>query len=239
MNDNNWTKKELEFSRQLKKIYDEDVTEIPSLDTNFMKYTSAKKLYKKKLSRAVNIAAIIVLIVISSIVTAIGISKGYVEAFKDGIVKEIFSWRSGVTVTDDTTSVDEQNEIWEISDPELAYELSDIFSEIKSPEYIPDKYEFETVKVEHSANNDYTAIFQYSNGTDILRIMQIPVFENDTVGSNSDGEIIELSDRIIAVWDDFDSETHGCTVIFNDVSVQISTNELSEDDILKIAKELK
>ena len=179
------------------------------------------------------------LMAISSIATAIGVSGGYVEAFKDEIAKKMFSWKSGITVTDDSTSINEQSETWEISDPALVSELPEIFQEIKIPEYIPSKYEFTTAIVEHSVDNNYIATFQYSNGTDLLKIMQIPVLEDAAIGSNSDGELIELSDRIIAVWDDFGSETHGCTIVFSDASVQISTNELSKDDILKIAKELK
>lgn len=239
MDDNNWTEKELKFNRQLKKIYDEDVTEISGLDTSFMKYDSAKKEPRKKLSRIVKIAAVIMLMAISSIVTAIGVSGGYVEAFKDGIAKKMFSWKSGITVTDDSISIDEQSETWEISDPALVSELPEIFPEIKIPDYIPGQYKFTIAIVEHSADNDYIATFQYSNGTDLLRIMQIPVLEDAATGSNSDGELIELSDRIIAVWDDFGSETHGCTIVFSDASVQISTSELSKDEILKIAKKLK
>lgn len=239
MNENNWTAKELKFNRQLNKIYDEDAMEAPALDTSFMKDDSTKKKFRKNFSRIGKIAAVIMLMAVSSIVTAICISNGYVEALKDGIAKKMFAWKSGITVTEDSSFVDGQSETWEFSDPALIPELLEIFPKIKIPGYIPERYELETAIVEHSADNDYIATFQYSNGTDLLKIMQMPVLEDATVGAGSDGEVIELLDRIITTWDDFGSDIHGGAVIFKDANVQISTSELSNDEILKIAKEMK
>lgn len=239
MDEKNWTAKEKEFSQQLKKIHDEDVAEIPLLDKSFMKVDSGKKKSRKGFSRLAKIAAVIMLMAVSSIVTAICISNGYVEAFKDGITKKMFAWKSGITVTDDSTFIDEQSQIWEFSDPALIPELLEIFPQIKIPEYIPEGYELDNAIVEHSADNDYIATFQYSNGTDLLKIMQMPIWEDTTASVNSDGEVIELSDRVITVWKDFGTDIHAGAVIFEDANVSISTKELSEEEILKIAKKMK
>lgn len=238
MDEKNWTAKEKEFSQQLKKIHDEDVVEVPLLDTSFMKDDSGKKKSRKGFSRLAKIAAVIMLMAASSLVTAICISNGYVEAFKDGMMKKMFAWKSGITVTDDSTFVDEQSQTWEFSDPALIPELLEIFPQIKIPEYIPQGYKFETAIVEHSADNDYIATFQYSRGEDLLKIMQMPVWEDTAAGVNSHGEMIELSDRIITVWKDFGTDIHVGAVIFEDASVSISTSELSEEEVLKIAKEM-
>lgn len=239
MSGNNWSAKEMEFSQQLKKIYDEDISEVPFPDTSFMKDNSVKKKSFPKLLHFGTIAAVIMLMAASSIVTAICISDGYVEAFKNEIAKKMFTWKSGITVTDDSTSVDEQSEIWEFSDSALIPELLEIFPEIKIPRYIPSGYEFETAIVEPLEDNDYIATFEYSNGADLLKIMQMPISEDTTAGISSHGEVIELSDRIVTVWKDFGTDIHAGAVIFEDASVLISASELSEEELLKIAKKLK
>jgi len=238
MDENNWTAKEMEFSRQLKKIHDEDVAEIPLLDTSFMKDDSAKKKFRKRLSRLGTIAAVIMLMAASSIITAICISDGYVEAFKNEMTKKMFAWKTGIRVTNDDSD-EELSQSWEFSNPALLTELIEIFPQIKIPEYIPEGYELETAIVEHSADNDYIATFQYSNGTDFLKIMQMPIWEDTTTSVNSHGEMIELSDRVITVWKDFGTDIHAGAVIFEDANVSISTKELSEEEILKIAKKMK
>lgn len=239
MDENNMTERERKFNQQLKKMYDEDVAEIPTPDTSFIKVDSAKKKSRKKFLFIGKIAAVIALMAISSIATAICITEGYAEAFKDSIEKKIFTWKHGVTVTNDSTFVDEQSEVWTFSDLSLIQELPDIFPEIKIPEYVPDKYIFESAIVEHSVDNDYIATFNYSNGTDSLRIMQMPIFEDTAAGGASSGEAVQLSDRIITIWNDFVSDVYGCTVVFDDVNVQISTSELSNEEVLKIAKKMQ
>lgn len=239
MDENNLNAKEMEFNQRLKTIYDKETIAAPALDISFMNDESSRKKSRKKLSRLVKIAAVVMLMAVSSIATAVCISNGYVEAFKDGIEKKIFSWKTGITVTDDSTFIDEQSQIWEFSDPALIPELLEIFPQIKIPEYIPEGYELDNAIVEHSADNDYIATFQYSNGTDQLKIMQMPVWEDTTASVNSDGEVIELSDRIITVWKDFGTDIHAGAVIFEDANVSISTKELSEEELLKIAKKLK
>jgi len=238
MKDNEWTAEELRFNQQLKEIYDGDPLKIPLLDTSFTQESIPEKKHRKRISRFAKIAAVIMLMAASSLVTAICISGGYVEAFKDHVEKKMFVWKSGVMVTTEEAPETDIVEVWEVSDSMLLPELVELFPTMKLPGYIPDGYEFEKAAIDVCIDQDYTATFHYSNGNDWLKIIQMPIGEDTLAGIASDGTVIELEDRIITTFSDFGTDIHGSAALFDDASIQISTEKLSTDEVLKVAKEM-
>ena len=236
MKDDHWTVEEKLLNEHFQKMYEEDSCEIPELDKSFMLSNSHRKALRHR--RVFQVAAVLMIIILSSAVTAIFITNGYVEAFKSNINKRIFTWNSGVVVTEENNS-SEMRETWEITDFGLMPKLQRIIPELRIPEYIPKGYKFDCVVVEQLTNGHYTVTYNYKDKDDELIIVQIPLYEDTNVGGAGKGEIITLSDRDISIWEDFISDLHGCTVFFDDSVVQVSITSVNDNELLEITKELK
>lgn len=238
MDEKQWTTQEKRFYEQFQKMYEEDNCKVPELDRSFLQKDLTVSPPRRTYKKAFRVAAILMIIILSSSATALFIGNGYVDAIKDHIQKRMFTWNSGVIVTE-TEDSSEIEETWEITDPDLLQELQQVITDLKQPDYIPKGYQFQKIVVEQTTDHYYTVTYHYERKRKELLIVQIPIDSNADAMGAGDGETIKLSDRTISMWEDVITDTKGCTVFFSHSAVQISATGIKDLDLQKIAENLE
>ena len=100
MDEKQWTTQEKRFYEQFQKMYEEDNCKVPELDRSFLQKDLTVSPPRRTYKKAFRVAAILMIIILSSSATALFIGNGYVDAIKDHIQKRMFTWNSGVIVTE-------------------------------------------------------------------------------------------------------------------------------------------
>lgn len=222
-------------------MYEEDQS-MPShpLDTDFMtSYTKPNR--KSFFTPFMKVAAILMLIVTTSVTTAIFVSNGYVSAVKDSIDKKVFQWKYGIHVsTDQDEFIEEEETLWEITDKKTFSKLKELIPEFKIPSYIPKGYTFQELRLHQFTDGTFSGEYEYEQNNQLINILCFSVDGEDTAVSAINGDTIKLKDRIITYWDDPVAKTSGASVIFDQTLCQITIEEglLDRNTIIEIAKSL-
>ncbi len=242
MDKKDWTPGELELKEALDKVYEND-TRMPArpLDLSFMDNPPVENKPSKKRTYLLRIAAVVAIILVTSITTAIFVSNDYASAVQDKLQRKVFEMKHGVVVATDEEFAEEGETVWEITDFDTAVKAKELVPELPIPGYVPEGYEFEKLILQLYDNGHYAARYEFFNNTTNLNISsQSHNGDYDTSVFNNK-KIIESTGQTIILWQDPVSLLYGITIISNESLTFItpSKNTITTDELLRIATALQ
>lgn len=233
---NDWSPNEKKIKMALDELYKTDERK-PSkpLDTSFMQAS-----IKRNWFIGLRIAAVVVLVLITSFTTAIFISNDYASAIQDSVEQQIFEWKYGIEVTTDEEDMEAGVTVWEIDDFETALKAQKLVPKLLMPAYIPQKYMFDSLTLERYDDGDFDSTYTYSSQDSTLYFNCMSMDKEDSAFTNDVTDVIEKEDRKIVLWEDPIGERKGFTVFMEDSMAQLAVeeNELDQESLLRIASEM-
>ncbi len=221
-----------EFFRQAEKEYsDQTYGEIPPLDKSFMNTKkSDDKSSKRRRYSLIAAAAALMICIVTVVPPMIGGDAAYGDK---GILHRLFGSDMGIG-TDEQDGTDQERECKvEINDLENIDEAKDLCKNLYVPEYLPEGFELESLvveKTEAGVDADYT----FKNGEKELHIgMSFIENGNATYSSNSQGEMIELEDRIIVP-----SKDKMSVETYMEEGIMMISGDMSQEEMITVAKKL-
>lgn len=201
------------------------------LDKSFM-MEDRRPARKKGWKRAVAVIAGIILFLS-------GYSYGFIksnsdQAFADkGLIQRVYESIMGVdTDEQDNNAVDSTSNL-QITDQRDLDEAKDLIPDLYVPGYLPSGYDFVRLTIKKNSNG-VGGKYEYWNGKQNLYITLTVTEDNESsYVSNDFGDLIELKDRLIYVYDDNDSIT-----VLMDTCMLLIRGEMPQKEMIKIAKGL-
>lgn len=241
MNKKDWTPGETELKEALDKVYEND-TRMPArpLDLSFMDNPPVEKKPSKKRTYLLRIAAVVAIILVTSITTAIFVSNDYACAIQDKLQRKVFEMKHGVVVATDEEFAEEGETVWEITDFDTAVKAKELVPELPIPGYVPNEYVFSKLKLFIYIDGSFSANYIYEKNATELFISFQPLPEENTSYSWKTDNSIKTDHYIVSFWNDPLINSQGASVLFEDMLCDISTNNTSlpQDEIIKIIGEL-
>ena len=238
MDKNEWSYEEKELHKKFMKMYEDDETK-PSrpLDTSFMDNKEKRPARRTWIMRT---AAIVMLVVITSVTTAIFVSEDYASAVKDSLSRKLFEWKYGVSVSPDGEQLEENETAWKIDDMETVSKAKKIVPDLRIPAFVPEGYSFKTLRLSQYEGGAFMGEYEYKNGDALLFISYQSLSDSESASGLSSEDALTLKDRTISFWEDPIAETRGATVFLDGVAAQIQGNtaDLTKEMLTKIAKGL-
>lgn len=221
-----------EFFRQAEKVYlDQIYGEIPPLDKSFM---NAKKYDDKSSKRRryslIAVAAALMICIVTVVPPMFGGDAAYGDK---GILHRLFGSDMGIG-TDEQDGTDQERECKvEITDLKNIEEAKDLCEDLYVPEYLPEGFELESLvveKTEAGVDADYT----FKNGEKELNIgMSFMESDSVTYGSNNQGEMIRLKDRIIVP-----DRRKAVVEMYTEEGIMMISGDTTRDEMVKLARGL-
>lgn len=212
----------------------------PSIDLSFMEEKPEKDVRRKfTVNRFAKVAAILIIVLLGMnvIMLSAGANVSYSER---GLLHRIYEGARGIFTDEDETDVVELNEtsdVYTITDFSKIDKAKEIWSNIYVPQYIPNDFRFVNLTIKKEISDDYFAYYEYKNGIDEIYIEMTYVSDEGKRISSSNGEIIELSDRIVCVYWDEIHNYYVADVYTEDMTIYLY-GEITKDELINIAKYL-
>lgn len=242
MDKKDWTPGETELKEALDKVYEND-TRMPArpLDLSFMDNPPVEKKPSKKQTYLLRIAAVVAIILVTSITTAIFVSNDYACAVQDKLQRKVFEMKHGVVVATDEEFAEEGETVWEITDFDTAVKAKELVPELPIPEYVPEGYEFEKLEIKFLNDGNFCANYTYTFAENHLFINIQSTDGNlyDATIFNGD-ETLELADRTIILLDDPITQTKSCSILLEHTYVLITSTDYSinNTEIIKFSSSI-
>lgn len=228
-----FTREELcELFRQAEKEYsDQTYGEIPPLDKSFMNAKKSDvKSSKRRRYSLIAAAAVAMICIVTVVHPMIGNDAAYGDK---GILHRLFGSSMGIG-TDEQDGTDQERECKvEIDDLENIEEAKDLCRDLYVPEYLPEGFELESLVVEKTAAG-VDANYTFKHGEKELNIgMSFMESDSATYGSNNQGEMIKLKDRII-----IPVESKTSVEVYTEEGIMMISGDLNQEEMIRIAKGL-
>lgn len=212
----------------------------PEADMSFL-YEDVQPTRKKNtyFSNFNKVAAIIVIMLLG--LNAAILITGSVESYSDGgLLHRIHEGARGIFTDEDPeqfVEVDETGEIFIINDFDQIDDAKNFWPGLYVPEYIPEGYELNELKVSKSVSGEYSAEYDFKNHQDTLEINMYNYDILNKALSLDEGKIIELDNRTIHFYIDKKYNVNVMDVYFNGYIVNIY-GKCSESELLTIAEKI-
>lgn len=237
---------EEELKEKFREVFDEYLKEkgeeIPEPDLSFLKETNERE--KKKhghFYRFGTLAVCAVLILTISSGMAVWMNSESAHAMKFNLEKTFHRIADGFFSTD-------ENESAETSENEISITIDSMddiddaiafMPELPVPEYIPEGFELEELKVSKFVNGGYTAQYNFIGNESKTLTININDIESNSfdAGIMMESEKIILPDRSIYYYRDNYFDSYGVIFIQKSKFVEIKSN-VSKNMIIKIASSI-
>lgn len=213
---------------------------IPEPDFSFLNEPKEKKDHRF-LYRFGTVAVCVLLIFVTSSGMAVWMNSEAAHAMKFNLEKTFHKITDGFFSTDESESAEtSENEIsitidsMDDIDDAIAF-----MPDLPVPEYIPEGFELEELKVSKFMNGSYTAQYNFVENegrTIIINISSLESLETDT-GLMIEAEKIILSDRTIYYYKDKYFDSYGVSFIQNQQLIEIKSC-VGKDMIVQIASNI-
>ena len=211
---------------------------IPEPDFSFLNEPKEKKDHRF-LYRFGTVAVCVILIFVTSSGMAVWMNSEAAHAMKFRLEKTFHR------ITDGFFSTDE-NESAETSENEISITIDSMddiddaiafMPDLPVPEYIPEGFELEELKVSKFVNGSYTVkyTFECKENNTVFFISSRSVSEEDVLAEiMADLDVIKLNDRTIYYCNDNYTKEHGASFILSSQLIDIS-GDIKKEDIIDIA----
>ncbi len=214
---------------------------IPEPDLSFLNEPKEKKDHRF-LYRFGTVAVCVILIFVTSSGMAVWMNSEAAHAMKFNLEKTFHR------ITDGFFSTDE-NESAETSENEISITIDSMddiddaiafMPDLPVPEYIPEGFELEELKVSKFVNGSYTVEYVYYNMSMSAKFYissRSNSEENALTMLLTDSETIELNDRTIYYYNDEYTREGGVSFILHSQLIDISGN-IGKEDIINVAENI-
>lgn len=220
------------FFRQAEQEYfDKTYGETPPLDKSFMETEKGKdKSSRRKRYSLIAVAAVVMICIASIAQPLIGNNEAYGDK---GILHRIYDSIMGIDTDVQDGNNQERERRVEINDLENIDEAKDLCEKLYVPQYVPEGFELESLVVEKTkAGVDADYIFK--NGEKELNIgMSFMESDSATYGSNNQGELIRLKDRIIVP-----DRRKAVVEMYTEEGIMMISGDTTRDEMVKLARGL-
>lgn len=240
----------LEFGALMRDVIDEQVktTNKLEVDLSFMNTIVTGNESKKRKNalfsrRILKIAAIVICFFTITTITSTWMISQEAYALKYNLQRKLYMLKDGFTASNDNVETDFSDEsnfsvtISDIKDLDKALKL---MPDLPVPEYIPDGFALATLTVTKWFDGAYNVEYVYNAGEKELNIVAYKAAgtESPSISINGTKEVLEMEDRTIAVWHDIFNDIVGCTVLMDDILIDIS-GEIAKEELIEISKAIK
>lgn len=254
-----WTELDEQFKNLMQRIVDESssfydepqkkvdysfLDTVTPLDNEF--YSRQKldinqvKVKKKFHSFASRIAVIVFAILISGSGIAIWINSQPANALKFQTEKNFYEVKDGVFSTDEeqTDAADETCITRKYKSMEDMDKAKAFMPNLPVPEYIPEGYVLENLKIDKNSSDIMNALYHFKSGDKNLYINVLEGLDETGYETMADVKIVSDGDKKIYVWKEPETDSYGCSFIANKTVIYI-LGDISEDEMLNVAKKIK
>lgn len=214
---------------------------IPEPDFSFLNEPKEKKDHRF-LYRFGTVAVCVILIFVTSSGMAVWMNSEAAHAMKFNLEKTFHR------ITDGFFSTDE-NESAETSENEISITIDSMddiddaiafMPDLPVPEYIPEGFELEELKVSKFVNGSYTVEYRFNNNIESKRFMINARYmsgQEDDIGVIGDSEMIELNGKKLYLTKD--SYTMKCSInLLIENQLITLTGDLEQNMMIEVAKNI-
>lgn len=236
---------EAELKERFREAFDdylkENGEEIPDPDLSFLNKPREKKRHSH-IYRFATVAACVALIFVTSSSMAVWMNSEAAHAMKFNLEKTFHK------ITDGFFSTDEE-ENGETSENEISItvdSMKDIddavafMPDLPIPEYIPEGFELESLKVSKFMNGSYAVRYNFNSGKNNYVIISAShiVSDNANAGIVMNSEEIVLVDRTVYYYEDSYLDTRGASFLMKDQFIDVKGN-IDKDIIINIVSNIQ
>ncbi len=238
---------EAELKERFREAFDdylkENGEEIPDPDLSFLNKPREKKRHSH-IYRFATVAACVALIFVTSSSMAVWMNSEAAHAMKFNLEKTFHK------ITDGFFSTDEEED-WETSEDEISItvdSMEDIddavafMPDLPIPEYIPEGFELESLKVSKFLNDSYMVMYKFENKMqETFEITSNNIVNEDdttTISLIGDAQEIKIDDRTFYLINDKYTSTNNVSFTVENQIIGIVGN-ISSDFMLEIASKIK
>ena len=236
---------EAELKERFREAFDdylkENGEEIPDPDLSFLNKPREKKRHSH-IYRFATVAACVALIFVTSSSMAVWMNSEAAHAMKFNLEKTFHK------ITDGFFSTDEE-EKGETSENEISItvdSMKDIddavafMPDLPIPEYIPEGFELESLKVSKFMNGSYAVQYNFNSGKNNYVIISAShiVSDNANAGIVMNSEEIVLVDRTVYYYEDSYLDTRGASFLMKDQFIDVKGN-IDKDIIINIVSNIQ
>ena len=214
---------------------------IPEPDFSFLNEPKEKKDHRF-LYRFGTVAVCVILIFVTSSGMAVWMNSEAAHAMKFNLEKTFHR------ITDGFFSTDE-NESAETSENEISITIDSMddiddaiafMPDLPVPEYIPEGFELEELKVSKFVNGNHIIEYTFNNkNNESFFILSRSIDEEEASAAVMvNSEVIELDDRVIYYYNDTYTEESGASFMSSSQLVDIS-GDITKKDMIDIASKVK
>lgn len=198
------------------------------------------KAKKKFHSFATRIAVIVFAILISGSGIAIWINSQPANALKFQTEKNLYEVKDGVFSTDEeqTDAADETCITRKYKSMKDMDKAKEFMPNLPVPEYIPEGYVLENLKIDKAINDVYSAFYDFKSGNKDFYINIIQSEQESSYEMDGKGNIVEVDEKQVCIWEDQSTDSYGCNYIFNNMTISI-TGHISKEEMIEIIKEIR
>lgn len=232
---------EAELKERFREAFDdylkENGEEIPDPDLSFLNKPREKKRHSH-IYRFATVAACVALIFVTSSSMAVWMNSEAAHAMKFNLEKTFHK------ITDGFFSTDEE-ENGETSENEISITIDSMediddavafMPDLPIPEYIPEGYELESLKVSKFVNGNYTVEYNYMkdiNDYYLITSIDVSVDETESV-LVTQSEEIDLGNRIVYYFEDNYSNSSGANFLAEQQLITVK-GTIDKETIINIA----
>ena len=237
---------EAELKERFREAFDdylkENGEEIPDPDLSFLNKPREKKRHSH-IYRFATVAACVALIFVTSSSMAVWMNSEAAHAMKFNLEKTFHK------ITDGFFSTDEE-ENGETSENEISITIDSMediddavafMPDLPIPEYIPEGFELESLKVSKFVNGSYYMAEYKFNGEaeSAFFILSRQILDTEiTAGLTTDYETIEFEDRSIYYSEDLYTNECGASFVLDSQYINIS-GDINKENMIEVALEIQ
>ena len=210
----------------------------PYIDTGFLfeERRPANKVRKQPFSFN-KVAAIIIITLLS--VNTVMLAAGSNESYGDGgLLHRIYEGTRGIFTDEDSKEfieTDETGKAFVINDFDRIEEAKNFWPGLYIPEYIPEGYELEELKICKDLDEVYFAEYDYKSNKGKLEINISYFVDSNKVYSVDTGKRYEIDDKIVHIYHDSIYDRNVADIYINDYNICIY-GQISEKEIICISE---
>lgn len=199
-----------------------------------------EKVKKKFSFFASRIAVIVFGILIAGSGIAVWINSQPANALKFQTEKKFYEVKDGVFSTDeeqDADAVDETCITRKYKSMEDIEKAKEFMPNLPVPEYIPEGYALDNLKIDKAINDIYSAFYNFKSGNKNYYINIIQSEQESSYEMDGKGDIVDVDGKQICIWEDQSTGSYGCNYIFNHMTISV-TGQISKEEMVEIIKEI-
>lgn len=203
-------------------------------------FISPKEEKKRRFSRFAKVAAVLIIFLLCTNIIMLGRDSS--ESYGDkGILHRLYQGVTGLFT--DSEEKTEESDVEEfmtfdhLGEKELK-KAKEVLPGLYVPTYIPEGYEFEKLEIQKYYSGDFHGKYLYKSNNDTITILLY--YSGDLEVSYQlpeNGQLIELGDRKIIVFEDEVESRNWVSVYMEDCTVDI-TGKCNVEDLIMIGKKL-